>query len=81
MKIAQRFRIRKDIESYIAFFSGSAPLEMTEVAAFISILLKENKTLEELVEATHAQFLEIDARHEVVYTIQTLHEAGVLDGI
>lgn len=80
MKITQPFRIRKDIESYIAFFRSTAPLEMTEVAAFISKLLKVNKTTEELIKATHVQFPEIDARQEVEYTIQTLHIAGVLDG-
>lgn len=79
MNINQEFRVRKDLECYIVFFKGDAPLEMTEVAAFITELMKENKTREELINATKEKFIDIDADKEVDYTIQMLLDAGVLN--
>ncbi|MDO8266065.1 MAG: hypothetical protein Q7T41_03945 [Candidatus Saccharibacteria bacterium] len=79
MQIKQPFRIRKDLDGYIVFFRGDAPLEMTEISAFVTGLLHEPKTMYELVEATSGKFPEADAKVEVDYTVQTLNDAGVLE--
>ena len=79
MQINQEFRIREDLESYIVFFKGDAPLEMSEVAAFIAGLLKEDITRERIIDATAVNFDDIEAEAEVDHTLQMLRDAGILD--
>ena len=78
MKINQPFRSRRDLECHIVFFRGDAPLEMTEVAAFITNLLSADRTREELIALTASEFPQLVASEEVDYTVEVLTGAGVL---
>lgn len=81
MKIKGGFRIRVDLDGYIAWFEDPEfDLELSEVAAFITECLQEEITRDDLVEAVQARYLDVE-EDEVDEAIRIYAQAGILEGV
>ena len=79
MKINQRFKTREDLDSHFAYFELECPLEMSEVAVFITNLLQNHQTRKNLVSIVQEKFPQTNATSEVDEVINTYTELEILE--
>lgn len=79
MKINQRFKTRRDLDTHFAYFEFEGPLEMSEVAIFITNLLRDHQTRENLMGAVQEKFPLTDATSEVDEVLNTYTELEILE--
>jgi hypothetical protein len=78
MKANQRFRIRKDLKSWVVYFEMEGPLEMPELSAKIIEQLSLEKTRDDLVAFVKDNYPEANAESEVDGVINTLKGFSLL---
>lgn len=78
MKINQRFRSRKDLHCYMVYFENEGPLEMSRVSASIMEQLREEKTMDELIQFIREKYPRRNAELEVGNVVETLQHLDLL---
>lgn len=79
MKLNQDFKVRKDINGYIAFFEFSGSQEFNnEKVIFILNLLKEDISQDQLISQFKQRYPDEDAADCVNECISSLEESGLL---
>ena len=74
-----RFKIRKDLDSYIAFFQMKGVITLNEIAAYILSQIDGKNSIQDITRLVKKQFPEIKYPYqEVVDLVKNLCEAGYL---
>ena len=76
--INQKFKVRKDIRRWIVYFEDDGPVEMSGISAFITSLIGENKSREELIEEVKKKYPNQNSAQEVDKVLKTLQEMNLL---
>lgn len=81
MKLNQRFATRADIEDWMVCFDEAGVLEMPTASAFITELLRGDKTRSQLVDWVKAVFSDLDAEAEVDEMIHVYQDLKLLENV